>query len=59
MEYWFNLKTKQVETGPQTIALERLGPFSTFEEASRAEEIIAEKARALREEDRASDAWEN
>lgn len=59
MDYWFNLKTKQVESGPQSIALDRLGPFSSFEEAARAEQIIAEKARALREEDAAADSWED
>lgn len=50
ISYWFNQKTRQVESGPQSLSLDRLGPFDTFEEAARAEQIIAERARKLREE---------
>lgn len=49
--YWFNLKTKQVEEGPQSLSLDRLGPFDSYERAMRAEEIVKERARRLREED--------
>ena len=49
--YWFNTKTKQVEVGPQSIALYRLGPFETADEAARAEQLIAERAQKIREED--------
>ena len=52
-QFWFNTRTKKVETGPQSILLNRIGPFSTFEEALRAPEIVAERARLLREEDEA------
>ena len=56
-EYWFNLRTKQVEVGKQSAALYRIGPFKTFEEASRAEQIVAERAKAWREaEQREEDA---
>ena len=51
LKYWFNQDTKKVEEGPKSLALSRLGPFDTFEEASRAEQIILERARRLREED--------
>ncbi len=50
-EYWFNTKTNQVEVGKQSLALERLGPFETFEEAKNALETISKKAKAIRDED--------
>jgi len=53
--YWFNTKTKEVEVGPQSIALDRLGPFDSRQEAERAEELVAERARRIREEDEAED----
>lgn len=49
-EWWFNVKTRQVEEGPQSLGSDRLGPFKTREGAERAEEIIAERARAWNEE---------
>jgi len=51
LKFWFNQKTRQVETGPKSLAVNRLGPFDTFEEAVRAEQVIFERARKLREED--------
>ena len=53
--YWFNQRTGQVEFGPKSIALDRLGPFDSAEEAARAEQIIAERARRLREEEAEED----
>lgn len=53
--FWFNTRTGEVETGPQSIALDRLGPFATREEAARALEIVEERARKIREEDEADD----
>jgi hypothetical protein len=53
--YWFNQRTGQVEVGPKSIALDRLGPFDSAEEAARAEKIIAERARRLREEEAEED----
>lgn len=53
--YWFNIKTKTVEEGPKSLGLDRIGPFSTFEEASRGEQIVSERARRLREEDEEQD----
>jgi hypothetical protein len=50
-EYWFNTKTNEVEIGKQSLSLERLGPFDTFEEAKNALEIIARRAESLRDED--------
>ena len=58
-EYWFNTKTQEVEVGKQSLSLDRLGPFSTFEEARNALEVIANRAAALRKEDESSDTWPN
>lgn len=55
-QYWFNTKTKQVEKGPQSLSLDRLGPFESFEEATRAEQIVADRARKILE-DEARDDW--
>jgi hypothetical protein len=49
--YWFNSRTKQVEEGPKSLGLDRIGPFTSRQEAQRAESIILEKARKLREEE--------
>jgi hypothetical protein len=45
--YWFNTKTRQVEFGPKSLALYRIGPFDTPEEAARAEEIVANRGREI------------
>ena len=43
--YWFNVRTGKVEFGLKTRALDRIGPFRTEAEASRALEILAERSR--------------
>ena len=53
--YWYNTKSGQVEEGPQSLSIDRLGPFKTREEAARGPEIVAERARLLREEDELDD----
>ena len=50
-EYWFNTKTKAVEVGKQALALYRIGPFSTREEAENALEILTSRSQAWTEED--------
>jgi hypothetical protein len=57
LEYWYNTKTKTVEVGPQSLSLDRVGPFSSAAEASRAPEIIAERARKIRNESEQEDDW--
>lgn len=52
-EWWFNTKKQRVEEGAQSLAADRVGPFATREEASRANEIIAERARAWAAEEEA------
>ncbi len=44
-EWWFNNKTGEVEEGAQSLGADRDGPFTTREDAARAREIIAERAR--------------
>lgn len=50
-QYWFNTHTGQVEVGKQSLALYRLGPFSSRAEAERAPQIIADRAAAWRAEE--------
>jgi len=50
-EYWYNDRTGEVEEGPQSLAIYRIGPFATREEAARAPEIVAERARRWAQED--------
>jgi hypothetical protein len=57
IEYWFNTKTQSVEVGMQSLSLERIGPFASFQEAEKALEIIAERAKIAREEDKERDDW--
>lgn len=50
-EWWYNNKTGQVEEGPQSLGSDRDGPFATREDAARAPQIIAERARTWAAED--------
>jgi len=43
-EYWYNTRTGEVEEGKQSIATDRVGPFATPEEASRASERLQQRA---------------
>lgn len=54
-QFWFNKRTGKVEEGPQSLSIDRVGPFATREEAERADEIVAERARKWAEEDAAAD----
>ncbi|WP_336659454.1 methionine aminopeptidase [Leucobacter sp. USHLN153] len=53
--YWYNSRTGQVEEGPQSLSVDRIGPFTTREEAARANEIVAERSKAWRDEEAAED----
>ncbi|MFT8637228.1 MAG: SPOR domain-containing protein [Pseudoclavibacter sp.] len=55
MAYWFNIRTKQVEEGAQSLGVERLGPFETAAEAARAPQIVQERAQAWAAEDAADE----
>jgi hypothetical protein len=49
-QFWYNNKTGEVEEGPQSLSVYRDGPFATREEAARAPEIFAERAKAWNSE---------
>jgi len=49
--FWFNTRTRQVEEGPKSLGLDRIGPFSSFEQALHAEEIVRQKAKQIRDEE--------
>ena len=49
--FWFNTRTRQVEEGPKSLGLDRIGPFTSREEALRAEEIVKERAQKMLAED--------
>jgi hypothetical protein len=49
-QFWFNSRTGVVEEGPQSLAVDRVGPFATREEAARAPQILAERAKAWNSE---------
>lgn len=51
--YWYNTRTETVEEGKLSLSIDRVGPFATREEAARAPEILAERARKWAEEDAA------
>jgi hypothetical protein len=53
--WWFNNKTGEVEEGPQSLGADRDGPFPSREEAARAPQILAERARRWAEEEAAED----
>ena len=50
-EYWFNTKTMSVEVGKQALALYRIGPFETREDAEKAFEILKSRSKTWSEED--------
>jgi hypothetical protein len=54
-QWWYNHKTGEVEEGPQSLASDRDGPFDTREDAARAPEIIAERARKWAAEEAADE----
>lgn len=51
--YWYNTRTGEVEEGPQSLSIDRIGPFPTRAEAERAPEVVAERAKKWAEEDEA------
>ncbi|HEY1531964.1 MAG TPA: methionine aminopeptidase [Galbitalea sp.] len=50
-EWYYNIKTGEVEEGKQSLASDLDGPFATRDEAARAPEIIAERSRQWESED--------
>jgi hypothetical protein len=56
-EYWYNLRTGDVEQGPQSLGSERVGPFADYAEAKRAPEILRQRAATWAAEEAAEDSW--
>ncbi len=54
-EWFYNIRTGEVEEGRQSLSVDLDGPFATREEAARAPEIIAERSRKWAEEDAKND----
>jgi hypothetical protein len=54
-EWYYNIRTGEVEEGRQSLASDLDGPFATREEASRALVIIAERSRKWSEDDARDD----
>ncbi|MBC7401842.1 MAG: methionine aminopeptidase [Microbacteriaceae bacterium] len=50
-QWYYNIRTHEVEEGKQSLASDLDGPFGSREEAARAPEIIAERARKWAEDD--------
>ena len=50
-EWWYNLVNRQVEKGRLSPGVNRVGPFATAEEAARAPELLARRAREWQAED--------
>lgn len=55
--YWYNVKTREVEDGPQSLSKDRIGPFATREEAESALQTYAARNRAWDEEDQEDEEW--
>ena len=51
IEWWFNTKTGEVESGRLSAAPHRLGPFASASEAANALLVLAQRAAAIRRED--------
>lgn len=54
-EWYYNIRTGEVEEGRQSLPADLDGPFATQEEAVHAPEIIAERARRWVAEDAQND----
>lgn len=54
-QYWYNVKTGEVEDGPRSMSIDRIGPFATREEAANALATYEARNRAWDEEDEEDD----
>jgi len=54
-QFWYNMKTGEVEQGFLSPAVERVGPFETRAEAAQALEILRANSAKWAEEDAAED----
>lgn len=54
-QFWYNTRTKQVEKGAQSPAVDRAGPFRTAEEAAKAPDKIRQNSERWAAEEAADD----
>ncbi len=57
-EYWYNLRTGQVEQGAQSSWKHLLGPYGSYAEAAQAMERVQANNEAWEDED-ASEHWQD
>ena len=50
-QFWYNMRTGQVEQGPQSLSIDRVGPFATEVEASHALEKLRANSAKWAEDD--------
>lgn len=50
-QWWYNNKTGEVEEGPQSLGVDRDGPFESRQDAERAPQIARERAAKWNSED--------
>ena len=50
-QFWYNMRTGKVEQGPQSLSIDRVGPFATEVEATHALEKLRENSAKWAEED--------
>ena len=55
--YWYNMRSGEVEHGPEGPAIDRVGPFDTAEEAARAPEILRARSKAWEEDEAREKGW--
>ncbi|MBB5847953.1 SPOR domain-containing protein [Micrococcus endophyticus] len=58
-EYWYNVRTQQVEEGAQSDWSQLLGPFGTREEAQGAMSRVQANNEAADAADERDDNWDN
>lgn len=56
-KYYFNVRTRQVEQGPRSQAVDRLGPYDTYAEATQALERARARSVEWDEQDEADEEW--
>lgn len=54
-QYYFNMKTREVEQGKVSQSVDRVGPFKTREEALNAPELLAERSKKWADEEAAEE----
>jgi len=54
-QYWYNMRTGAVEKGLLSPSIDRVGPFSTFDEATRALDKLRSNSAKWAEDDAADD----